>query len=380
MLKREARKRAYEELRVIEMLPYVRRLQAYFRGQLARKRVRNLRADKRKQKENAAALKIQSSFRGNSARNQCQSLRDQRMAEAEQDRARQKTEREELKMKSDAATKIQSLFRGNATRQELHPERRKSAKAMYERLERKKSMNRRASELKNNQILGQGSHHSRISATPDFESLSISNNPEVRLSRRLELGGLESILPLEEKVQKAWEGVLAVQRELSLKQTELYQLNQQKVQSLEEASSSIVCHHCEKRMKDGDALLRGLKQIVIALLETHRLPGVQLSAEKIVLAKVAAALTASVQDVQKNGAEPVDSQLKELTAYLAWVSLRGKVDSSEDTSISARHSDGDRYRHQEENSRPPALIPAPKQSSAASKFPNRDHYHQLHLR
>ncbi|CAE7329986.1 unnamed protein product [Symbiodinium pilosum] len=125
-------------------------------------------------------------------------------------------------------------------------------------------------------------------------------------------------LGLEERVQAVWEHVLAQQQEQSKREEEVARLSKLLTQQRLDKNLKPNCWSCDQLLLDLDALLRALQRICLAAmtgLEPNGMPSA-LQSDRAVVAKVAATLTAAVNEIEESGGQ-VDFQLKELAAYLA---------------------------------------------------------------
>eukprot|EP00439_Symbiodinium_sp_Y106_P086273 s101_g32.t1 len=130
-------------------------------------------------------------------------------------------------------------------------------------------------------------------------------------------------LGLEERIQAVWEHVLAQQQEQSKREEEVARLTKLLTQQRLDKNLKPNCWSCDQLLLDLDALLRALQRICLAAMAGSDPSGrpSALQSDRAVVAKVAAVLTAVVNEIEESGGQ-AEHQLKELAAYLAWVSLQ----------------------------------------------------------
>eukprot|EP00930_Biecheleria_cincta_P071612 TRINITY_DN59098_c0_g1_i1.p1 TRINITY_DN59098_c0_g1~~TRINITY_DN59098_c0_g1_i1.p1 ORF type:complete len:695 (+),score=104.10 TRINITY_DN59098_c0_g1_i1:162-2246(+) len=127
---------------------------------------------------------------------------------------------------------------------------------------------------------------------------------------------------LERRVQDAWEVVLNQQQEHARMEEEVSRLK--RVQEQEQLDgTALSCFQCDQNMLLLDAYLRALKRINSTTIAGADRPSSSSSGmgnDRFLLAKIAAALTSVVNEIEEAGGK-VEHQLKELAAYLSWVSV-----------------------------------------------------------
>eukprot|EP00435_Cladocopium_sp_Y103_P035085 s1035_g9.t1 len=158
-------------------------------------------------------------------------------------------------------------------------------------------------------------------ALEDFLARQMAQDPShsrlERLKAKLsELQGLRTWpdLSLEDRLQALWEHVLAQQHEQARREEEVKRLKKLLTQQRDFQPN---CWSCDQHLLDLDALLRALQRICLAAMGGDT-PGAR--REKVIVGKVASTLTAVVNEIEEAGGK-VTVQLKELAAYLAWVSV-----------------------------------------------------------
>ncbi|CAJ1372923.1 unnamed protein product [Effrenium voratum] len=123
-------------------------------------------------------------------------------------------------------------------------------------------------------------------------------------------------LGLEERLQAVWEHVLTQQQEQTRREEEVARLSKLLTQQRLDKDLKPNCWSCDQLLLDLDALLRALQRICLALRGEAKEP---LRSERLV-AKIASTLTATVNEIEESGGQATP-EIKELAAYLAWVSL-----------------------------------------------------------
>eukprot|EP00434_Breviolum_minutum_P002373 symbB.v1.2.002097.t1/scaffold114.1/size323002/3 len=131
-------------------------------------------------------------------------------------------------------------------------------------------------------------------------------------------------LSLEDRLQALWEHVLAQQHEQTRREEEVLRLKKLLTQQRLDKDFKPNCWSCDQHLLDLDALLRALQRICLATMAAQGdrgdapRPGTR--PEKVIVGKVASTLTAVVNEIEESGGKAT-VQLKELAAYLAWVSV-----------------------------------------------------------
>lgn len=126
---------------------------------------------------------------------------------------------------------------------------------------------------------------------------------------------------LEMSVQDAWEVVLKQQHEHARMDEEVSRLKRVQEQAVD--SNAWSCMQCDHNMVVLDVYLRALKRInsaVTAGADRSSSSSSGMGNNRFLLAKTAAALTSVVNEIEEAGGK-VEHQLKELAAYLSWVSV-----------------------------------------------------------
>ncbi|CAK9011143.1 unnamed protein product [Durusdinium trenchii] len=120
-------------------------------------------------------------------------------------------------------------------------------------------------------------------------------------------------LGLEDRLQALWEHVLGQQQEQARREEEIMRLQKLLTQQrLDKDMLKPNCWSCDQNLLDLDAYLRALQRTCIATTGDR--------GDKAVVGKIASTLTALVNEIEESGGK-VQTQIKELAAYLAWVSV-----------------------------------------------------------
>jgi len=174
-------------------------------------------------------------------------------------------------------------------------------------------------------------------ARQQLHHLQVLNDEDERRRRRLLEDREEEIdmnslnpepmwpeLSLEDRLQALWEHVLAQQHEQTRREEEVLRLKKLLTQQRLDKDFKPNCWSCDQNLLDLDALLRALQRICLATMAAQGdrgdapRPGTR--PEKVIVGKVASTLTAVVNEIEESGGKAT-VQLKELAAYLAWVSV-----------------------------------------------------------
>lgn len=316
-------------LSVAERVFAVRRIQGSCRGFLAKAML----ADGRRRKQFRFVLLVA----------RCQARFRRRLRRKREEEARQ-WEESLGKLQRQAVSKVQAKCRSFLAlallmNQRLALRKRGSAASVIQRscrvhLSRVQALQRRAvvneqERLRLRAVLRLQTLLKGMRARQELTHLRIQNDEDERRRRRLledeEEMQIEELNPepmwpdlsLEDRLQALWEHVLAQQHEQARREEEVKRLKKLLTQQRVDKDFQPNCWSCDQHLLDLDALLRALQRICLAAMGGDT-PGTR--PEKVIVGKVASTLTAVVNEIEEAGGK-VTVQLKELAAYLAWVSV-----------------------------------------------------------